>query len=93
MAVVRHDKPHSMAWCLECHRKPENFLRPDDQIYNLDWKPEDVKPAEFVAKFGQPKDAEEDFSKKQKLTQEEIGQTLKERWNIQPPLNCQGCHR
>jgi hypothetical protein len=82
-----------MAWCLECHRNPEKFLRPEDQITNLDWKPEDVKPAEFVAKYGQPKDAGEDFSKKQKLTQVEIGQTLKERWNIQPPLNCQGCHR
>ena len=32
----------------------------------------------------------EDWSKKEKLTQQEIGQTLKERWDIQPPLNCQG---
>ena len=53
MPVVYHAKPHSMAWCLECHRHPENFLRPEDQIFNLDWKPEDVKPAEFVAKYGQ----------------------------------------
>ena len=75
-------KPHSMAWCLDCHRHPENFLRPDDQIFNLDWKPEDVKPAEFVAKYGQPKDATRRLSKKKKLTQAEIGQTLKERWNI-----------
>ena len=93
MRVVYHHEPHSMAWCLECHRAPENHLRPTDQVYNLDWKPGDVNPAEFVAKYGQPKDAKEDFSKKQKLTQQEIGQTLKERWNIQPPLNCQGCHR
>lgn len=93
MEIVRHDKPHSMAWCLDCHRKPENHLRPEDQIFNLNWKPEDVKPAEFVAKYGQPKEAKEDFSQKQKLTQQEIGQTLKERWNIQPTLNCQGCHR
>ena len=93
MRVVRHEEPHSMAWCLECHRNPENHLRPNDQVYNLDWKPGDVNPADFVAKYGQPKNAKEDFSKKEKLTQQEIGQTLKERWNIQPPLNCQGCHR
>jgi hypothetical protein len=68
-------------------------LRPDDQIFNLDWKTDDVKPAEFVAKYGQPKDSPEDLSKKKKLTQTEIGQTLKERWNITPPVNCQGCHR
>ena len=52
-----------------------------------------MKPAEFVAKYGQPKEARKIGRKKKKLTQQEIGQTLKERWNIQPPTNCQGCHR
>jgi len=52
-----------------------------------------VNPAEFVAKYGQPSDAREDWSKKKKLTQTEIGETLKERWNITQPTNCQGCHR
>jgi antitoxin component HigA of HigAB toxin-antitoxin module len=52
-----------------------------------------VKPAAFVAKYGQSSDATEDLSKKKKLSQTEIGKTLKERWNIQPPVNCQGCHR
>ena len=67
--------------------------RPETQITHMDWKPEWEKPAEFVATYGQPKDAKDDWSKKEKLTQEEIGQTLKERWNIQPTVNCQGCHR
>lgn len=39
MEVVRHEKPLSMAWCLECHRNPEQHLRPRDQITNLDWRP------------------------------------------------------
>jgi len=39
MEVVYHAKPHSMGWCLECHRAPENQLRPLDQITNLDWEP------------------------------------------------------
>ncbi len=93
MATVHQDKPHSMAWCLECHRHPENFLRPEDQIFNLDWKPSDVIPAEFVAKYGQPQGVTEDWSKKKHLTQAEIGQTLKERWNIKTSENCQTCHR
>jgi hypothetical protein len=50
MPVVYDAKPMSMKWCLECHRNPENFLRPEDQITNLDWKPDDINPAEFVAK-------------------------------------------
>jgi hypothetical protein len=28
----------TMQWCLDCHRKPENRLRPADQVYNMDWK-------------------------------------------------------
>jgi Cytochrome c7 and related cytochrome c len=93
MPVMYDAKPMSMAWCLECHRHPENFLRPEDQITNLDWKPDDVQPAAFVAKYGQPKGVTEDWTKKKHLTQQEIGQTLKERWNIQPSQNCQVCHR
>lgn len=28
-----------MEWCLECHRQPERFVRPKDQVTNLDWRP------------------------------------------------------
>src|SRR5712672_954157 len=91
--VAAQSNVPNTATCMNCHRHPENYLRPDDQVFNLDWKPEDVKPVEFVTKYGQPSDTREDFSKKKQLTQSEIGQTLKERWKITPPTNCQGCHR
>ena len=28
-----------MKWCLECHRAPENYVRPQSEIYNLHWRP------------------------------------------------------
>jgi hypothetical protein len=28
-----------MAWCLECHRHPENYLRPKDQVFTMGWQP------------------------------------------------------
>jgi hypothetical protein len=28
-----------MEWCLTCHREPERFLRPRDQVFNMDWEP------------------------------------------------------
>jgi len=40
MVTVWHDKPLSMAFCLECHRNPEEFIRPVDEVYNLNWTPE-----------------------------------------------------
>jgi hypothetical protein len=39
MPVVYQAEPLSMAWCLECHREPEKFLRPPSEIYNLNWRP------------------------------------------------------
>jgi len=40
MDRVTAQKPLSMSWCLECHRAPEHYLRPRDQVFNLNWKPE-----------------------------------------------------
>lgn len=37
MEVVFHAKSLSMAFCLECHREPERFLRPVEEVTNLDW--------------------------------------------------------
>lgn len=41
MDVVHHEEPLSMGWCLECHRAPEKHLRPLEEVFNLDWEPEE----------------------------------------------------
>jgi hypothetical protein len=28
-----------MQWCLDCHRDPEPYLRPMDQVFVMDWRP------------------------------------------------------
>ena len=28
-----------MSWCLECHRNPEKFIRPRDQVFTMGWSP------------------------------------------------------
>jgi formate-dependent nitrite reductase cytochrome c552 subunit len=40
MEEVYHAKSLSMAFCLECHREPEKYLRPNDKVYDLTWQPE-----------------------------------------------------
>ena len=44
MEVVRQVEPLSMGWCLECHRQPELYLRPNDEITTMGY----VQPADFV---------------------------------------------
>lgn len=31
----------NMEWCLECHRAPEKFVRPKEEVFNMTWKPTD----------------------------------------------------
>lgn len=38
MDEVYHAKSLSMAFCLDCHRKPEDSIRPLQYITQLDWK-------------------------------------------------------
>ena len=38
MEEVRHDKPLSMSFCLECHRDPASAIRPTDKVTKLDWQ-------------------------------------------------------
>jgi menaquinone reductase, multiheme cytochrome c subunit len=39
MEVVTQEQPLSMAWCLQCHRQPERYLRPLDKVTAMDWRP------------------------------------------------------
>lgn len=39
MNVVMQTEPLSMSWCLDCHRNPEEHLRPVSEITNMNWKP------------------------------------------------------
>ncbi len=40
MEVVYQDQPLSMSWCLDCHRNPEQHLRPVDEVTNMEWDPQ-----------------------------------------------------
>ena len=40
MALTWREKPLFMKWCLECHRNPEQFVRPDDKIFDMAFDPQ-----------------------------------------------------
>jgi len=44
MEVVFQTEPLSMGWCLECHRSPEQFLRPNDEVTTMGYE----YPDDFV---------------------------------------------
>jgi hypothetical protein len=42
----------TMQWCLDCHRHPEKHLRPQSEIFNLDWRPQDAPEAKDQLTLG-----------------------------------------
>lgn len=83
MEVVYQAESHSMGWCLECHRAPENHLRPLEEVFNLNYDVEEYLAAHPI------KDAEGELVTNQK----DLGLLLKEKWNIKPKEGCTTCHR
>lgn len=39
MPLMWKESSLTMQWCIDCHRKPENAIRPREFVYKLDWKP------------------------------------------------------
>jgi Cytochrome c7 and related cytochrome c len=39
--VLWQAEPLTMEWCLTCHRHPERFVRPREQVFNMEWQPPD----------------------------------------------------
>jgi len=77
MEVVYQAEPHSMGWCLECHRAPEKFLRPLEEVYNFKYDPETYlsnNPQLGIK------------------TTDELGDKLKKQFQVKPSEACTTCH-
>jgi hypothetical protein len=77
MEVVYQENSLSMGWCLECHRAPEQHLRPLEEVYNFGYSATD-----YLAKNPQPG----------VNTPEELGKKLKDTFKINPKISCATCH-
>jgi hypothetical protein len=39
MPVVMKTETLQMSWCLDCHRNPEAYLRPREEVFTMGWQP------------------------------------------------------
>jgi len=72
-----------MEWCLNCHRAPEKFLRPREQVFNMRyqqptaWLPVEVDGVSYT-------------------DQDSLGSTLVKKYQlrtVQDITSCNTCHR
>ena len=78
MEVVSQDQPLSMSWCLDCHRAPENFLRPLEEVCNSRYAAQ-----AYLTNNPQPG----------VKTPRDLGLMLRERHKVKPKTTCATCHR
>ena len=38
MPLMRQEASLQMEWCLDCHRNPEQYVRPRDQVFSVDYR-------------------------------------------------------
>lgn len=53
MPLMKQASSLQMEWCLDCHRSPEDYVRPRSEIYNMEWVAEDqvALGAQLVAEY------------------------------------------
>jgi hypothetical protein len=39
MPLVAKENTLLMEWCLDCHTQPEKYLRPREEVFNMEWQP------------------------------------------------------
>jgi hypothetical protein len=73
-----------MRWCLECHRSPQEYLRPRDQVFNMDFVVDTNVKREFSD------------SQHEVTDQDSLGRALIDLYHIPTDgriTNCYTCHR
>jgi hypothetical protein len=83
MPLVYQAQPLLMSWCLDCHRAPEKFLRPREEVFNMKYE---APRADRVVRTGG-----QEFT-----SQRELGLFLKREYRVSDAAHltsCSVCHR
>jgi formate-dependent nitrite reductase cytochrome c552 subunit len=83
MPLMYAQNPMLMEWCLNCHREPEKYLRPREQVFNMRYEqPSFRTPVTFDGKIY--------------TDQLELGGYLRTKYHlrsVQDITSCSTCHR
>ena len=72
-----------MEFCLDCHRAPEKYLRPREQVFNMRYEPPSTGEPVVVGGIAYAE-------------QEKLGEALKRQYkvrSVQDITSCNTCHR
>lgn len=89
MPLTYKATPLRMSWCLQCHRSPEKYIRPREEVFNMEWVATKDQILAWEASEAAPHDWEAVHG------QRELGAQLVDLYNIEKRqlTNCSICHR
>lgn len=77
MEVVYQHEPLSMGWCLDCHRAPEKFVRPLEEVFNFKYDAEKFVKANPQLGL---------------RNADKLGEMLVDHYHLTPKETCATCH-
>ena len=83
MPLMYQENTLQMEWCLDCHREPEKYLRPREQVFNMQYQ----QPTNEHAV---------ELDGKSYTSQFELGKALRQKYHLrttQDITSCSTCHR
>ena len=90
MPIVYQAASLQMEWCLACHREPERFIRPKEQIYNMAWN---IEADEAAGVRADPENRlGENKSEKRLMEARELIKKYRVR-SVATITSCSTCHR
>jgi hypothetical protein len=83
MPLMYQAQSLQMEWCLECHRAPEKFLRPQSEIFSMKYQPPTLESPVTIQG--------EDFTSQEALGRHLVKQNHLRR--VEGLTSCSTCHR
>ena len=86
MSLVHQTETLEMQWCLECHRQPEKYVRPREEVFNMQWTPpEDPEELAELARTLEIRSVP--------TSSAELRRALVNKYDIQQYTSCSNCHQ
>ena len=84
-----------MEWCLSCHRAPDKFLRPRDQVFNMTYE-QPTANNKVQMTFAKHPEWNGTYTEQRNADGTGLGQRLIKEYGIRTPreiTSCSTCHR
>jgi hypothetical protein len=91
MPLMWREQTLHMQWCVDCHRRPEDFVRPRDEVFNVEWAPE-LLSADELQSLAAEHDLTLNLADREEMLRE-LRRGLAQKHHLQSKDSCYTCHR